>query len=195
MRCHLKTTVRISWELMVERMNSDLANTLGNLVNRTVSMSNKYFGGVVENKNVNEPVDEELKKVVLETPNKVIAKWKSCVWQMRSPKSLHCLNAATNTSTRQCRGHWQKTRQKERLATVLYNLVESISIGATLLESFMPETSDKVLAQLGAQKRKLSQMDTFGLYPSGNKVTEKPEILFARMDINEVMAKLQSFIR
>ena len=181
----------ISWELMVERMNSDLANTLGNLVNRTVSMSNKYFGGVVENKNVNEPVDEELKKVVLETPNKVIAKM----------EELRVADAITEIFTlfKRCNKYIDETMpwalakdeaKKERLATVLYNLVESISIGATLLESFMPETFDKVLAQLGAQKRKLSQMDTFGLYPSGNKVTEKPEILFARMDINEVMAKV-----
>ena len=181
----------ISWELMVERMNSDLANTLGNLVNRTVSMSNKYFGGVVENKNVNEPVDEELKKVVLETPNKVIAKM----------EELRVADAITEIFTlfKRCNKYIDETMpwalakdeaKKDRLATVLYNLVESISIGATLLESFMPETSDKVLAQLGAQKRKLSQMDTFGLYPSGNKVTEKPEILFARMDIKEVMAKV-----
>ena len=181
----------ISWELMVERMNSDLANTLGNLVNRTVSMSNKYFGGVVENKNVNEPVDEELKKVVLETPNKVIAKM----------EELRVADAITEIFTlfKRCNKYIDETMpwalakdeaKKDRLATVLYNLVESNSVGATLLESFMPETSDKVLAQLGAQKRKLSQMDTFGLYPSGNKVTEKPEILFARMDINEVMAKV-----
>ena len=181
----------ITWELMVERMNSDLANTLGNLVNRTVSMSKKYFDGVVENKNVNEPVDEELKKVVLETPNKVIAKM----------EELRVADAITEIFTlfKRCNKYIDETMpwalakdeaKKDRLATVLYNLVESISVGATLLESFMPETSDKVLAQLGAQKRKLSQMDTFGLYPSGNKVTEKPEILFARMDINEVMAKV-----
>ena len=181
----------ITWELMVERLNSELANTLGNLVNRTISMSNKYFGGVVENKNVNEPVDEELKKVVLETPNKVIAKM----------EELRVADAITEIFTlfKRCNKYIDETMpwalakdeaKKDRLATVLYNLVESISVGATLLESFMPETSDKVLAQLGAQKRKLSQMDTFGLYPSGNKVTEKPEILFARMDINEVMAKV-----
>jgi methionyl-tRNA synthetase len=181
----------ISWELMVERMNSDLANTLGNLVNRTVSMSNKYFSGVVENKNVNEPVDEELKKVVLETPDKVTAKM----------EELRVADAITEIFTlfKRCNKYIDETMpwalakdeaKKDRLATVLYNLVESISVGATLLESFMPETSDKVLAQLGAQKRKLCQMDTFGLYPSGNKVTEKPEILFARMDIKEVMAKV-----
>ena len=181
----------ISWELMVERMNSDLANTLGNLVNRTVSMSNKYFGGVVENKNVNEPVDEELKKVVLETPNKVIAKM----------EELRVADAITEIFTlfKRCNKYIDETMpwalakdeaKKDRLATVLYNLVESISVGATLLESFMPETSDKVLAQLGAQKRKLSQMDTFGLYPSGNKVVDKPEILFARLDLKEVMEKV-----
>ena len=182
----------ISWELMVERMNSDLANTLGNLVNRTVSMSNKYFGGVVENKNVNEPVDEELKKVVLETPNKVIAKM----------EELRVADAITEIFTlfKRCNKYIDETMpwalakdeaKKDRLATVLYNLVESISVGATLLESFMPETSDKVLAQLGAQKRKLSQMDTFGLYPSGGKVTDKPEILFARMDVKEVLEKAE----
>ena len=136
-------------------------------------------------------IEEELKKVVLETPNKVIAKM----------EELRVADAITEIFTlfKRCNKYIDETMpwalakdeaKKERLATVLYNLVESISVGATLLESFMPETSDKVLAQLGAQKRKLSQMDTFGLYPSGNKVTEKPEILFARMDINEVMAKV-----
>ena len=165
----------ISWELMVERMNSDLANTLGNLVNRTVSMSNKYFGGVVENKNVNEPVDEELKKVVLETPNKVIAKM----------EELRVADAITEIFTlfKRCNKYIDETMpwalakdeaKKDRLATVLYNLVESISVGATLLESFMPETSEKILAQLG-----------------DGKVTEKPEILFARLDVNEVMKKVE----
>ena len=181
----------ITWELLVERMNSDLANTLGNLVNRTISMSNKYFGGVVTKTGAAEEVDDDLKAVVTATKAKVAAKM----------EELRVADAMTEIFGlfKRCNKYIDETMpwalakdeaKKERLATVLYNLVESISIGATLLESFMPETSDKVLAQLGAQKRKLSQMDTFGLYPSGNKVTEKPEILFARMDINEVMAKV-----
>ena len=181
----------ITWELLVERMNSDLANTLGNLVNRTISMSNKYFGGVVTKTGAAEEVDDDLKAVVTVTKAKVAAKM----------EELRVADAMTEIFGlfKRCNKYIDETMpwalakdeaKKERLATVLYNLVESISVGATLLESFMPETSDKVLAQLGAQKRKLSQMDTFGLYPSGNKVTEKPEILFARMDINEVMAKV-----
>ena len=181
----------ITWELLVERMNSDLANTLGNLVNRTISMSNKYFGGVVTKTGAAEEVDDDLKAVVTATKAKVAAKM----------EELRVADAMTEIFGlfKRCNKYIDETMpwalakdeaKKERLATVLYNLVESISVGATLLESFMPETSDKVLAQLGAQKRKLSQMDTFGLYPSGNKVTEKPEILFARMDINEVMAKV-----
>ena len=181
----------ITWELLVERMNSDLANTLGNLVNRTISMSNKYFGGVVTKTGAAEEVDDDLKAVVTATKAKVAAKM----------EELRVADAMTEIFGlfKRCNKYIDETMpwalakdeaKKDRLATVLYNLVESISVGATLLESFMPETSDKVLAQLGAQKRKLSQMDTFGLYPSGNKVTEKPEILFARMDINEVMAKV-----
>ena len=181
----------ITWELLVERMNSDLANTLGNLVNRTISMSNKYFGGVVTKTGAAEDVDDDLKAVVTATKAKVAAKM----------EELRVADAMTEIFGlfKRCNKYIDETMpwalakdeaKKDRLATVLYNLVESISVGATLLESFMPETSDKVLAQLGAQKRKLSQMDTFGLYPSGNKVTEKPEILFARMDINEVMAKV-----
>ena len=181
----------ISWELMVERLNSDLANTLGNLVNRTISMTNKYLGGVLENKNVTEAVDDDLKETVLSVPKAVEEKM----------DKLRVADAITEVFRlfKRCNKYIDETMpwalakdetKQDRLAEVLYNLVESISVGATLLESFMPETSDKVLAQLGAQKRKLSQMDTFGLYPSGNKVTEKPEILFARMDINEVMAKV-----
>ena len=181
----------ISWELMIERMNSDLANILGNLVNRTISMSNKYFGGIVENKGVVGDYDDDLKAVVTGTRDKVAEK-------MADLRVADSMTEIFNLF-RRCNRYIDETMpwvlakdeaSKDRLATVLYNLVESISVGATLLESFMPETSDKVLAQLGAQKRKLSQMDTFGLYPSGNKVTEKPEILFARMDINEVMAKV-----
>ena len=182
----------ISWELMVERMNSDLANTLGNLVNRTISMSNKYFGGVVENKGVAEAVDEDLKAVVLEEVKKVDAKM----------AQLRVADAITEIFGifRRCNKYIDETTpwtlakdeaKKDRLATVLYNLTEAITIGASLLESFMPETSEKILAQLNTKKRELDEMDTFGLYLSGNKVTDKPEILFARMDIKEVMAKVE----
>ncbi len=182
----------ISWELMVERMNSDLANTLGNLVNRTVSMSNKYFGGVVENKNVNEPVDEELKKVVLETPNKVIAKM----------EELRVADAITEIFTlfKRCNKYIDETMpwalakdeaKKDRLEEVLYNLVESITIGACLLESFMPETTEKILAQLNAEKRSYEELDQFGLYTSGNQVTDQPQILFQRLDVKEVMEKVE----
>ena len=182
----------ISWELMVERMNSDLANILGNLVNRTISMSNKYFGGVVENKGAAEAVDEDLKAVVLDEVKKVDAKM----------AQLRVADAMTEIFGifRRCNKYIDETTpwtlakdeaKKDRLATVLYNLTEAITIGASLLESFMPETSEKILAQLNTKKRELDEMDTFGLYPSGNKVTDKPEILFARMDIKEVMAKVE----
>ena len=182
----------ISWELMVERMNSDLANILGNLVNRTISMSNKYFGGVVENKGVAEAVDEDLKAVVLEEVKKVDAKM----------AQLRVADAITEIFGifRRCNKYIDETTpwtlakdeaKKDRLATVLYNLTEAITIGASLLESFMPETYEKILAQLHTKKRELDEMDTFGLYLSGNKVTDKPEILFARMDIKEVMAKVE----
>ncbi len=182
----------ISWELMVERMNSDLANILGNLVNRTISMSNKYFDGVVENKGVAEAVDEDLKAVVLEEVKKADAKM----------AQLRVADAITEIFGifRRCNKYIDETTpwtlakdeaKKDRLATVLYNLTEAITIGASLLEAFMPETSEKILTQLNTKKRELGEMDTFGLYPSGNKVTDKPEILFARMDIKEVMAKVE----
>ena len=182
----------ITWELMVERLNSELANTLGNLVNRTISMSNKYFGGVVKSTGVCEPVDEELKAVVLGTKAKVAAKM----------EELRVADAITEIFTlfKRCNKYIDETMpwalakdedKKDRLAEVLYNLVEGICIGASLLESFMPDTTDKILAQLNANKRTYEELDTFGLYPSGNKVTEKPEILFARLDVKEVMAKVE----
>ena len=182
----------ISWELMVERMNSDLANTLGNLVNRTISMSNKYFGGVVADQGITEPVDEDLKAVALETPKKVAAKM----------DDLRVADAITEIFTlfKRCNKYIDETMpwalakdetKKDRLATVLYNLVEGISIGAALLESFMPETSEKILAQLHAEKRSLSDMETWGHYVSGSKVTDQPEILFARQDVKEVLAKVE----
>ena len=181
----------ITWELMVERMNSELANTLGNLVNRTISMSNKYFGGVVENKGVEEPVDEDLKNFILSVPAKVDAKM----------EKLRVADAITEVFTifKRCNKYIDETMpwalakdesKQDRLATVLYNLVEGICMGTTLLESFMPETTKRILAQLNASERTLEDLKTFGLYPSGNKVTEKPEILFARMDIKEVMEKV-----
>ncbi len=182
----------ITWELMVERLNSDLANTLGNLVNRTISMSNKYFGGVVANKGVTEPVDEELKAVALATPGKVTEKME----QLRVADAI----SEIFVLFKRCNKYIDETMpwalakeesKQDRLATVLYNLVESIAIGAELLESFMPGTSKKILAQLNAQKRGLEQMNQFGLYESGTKVTDKPEILFARLDLKEVMEKVE----
>ena len=182
----------ITWELLVERMNSELANTLGNLVNRTISMSNKYFGGVVNNTGVTEEVDEDLKKFVLGTMAKVDAKM----------EELRVADAMTEIFNlfKRCNKYIDETMpwalakdeaKKERLETVLYNLVESILIGAELLESFMPETAERIRKQLNAQPRGKESLNTFGLYPSGNKVTEAPEILFARLDVKEVMEKVE----
>lgn len=185
----------ITWELLVERLNSELANTLGNLVNRTISMSNKYFGGVVTNKNNDggEPFDNELKEAAINTAKKVAAKM----------GELRVADAITEIFTlfKRCNKYIDETMpwalakdeaKKERLETVLYNLVEGICIGATLLEPFMPKTTEKILSQLNAPKRTFDELDSFGKYPSGNKVTEKPEILFARLDINEVMEKVEA---
>ena len=183
----------ITWELMVERLNSELANTLGNLVNRTISMSNKYFGGEVRSTGVTEAVDEELKTVVLGTKKKVTDKM----------EELRVADAITEIFTlfKRCNKYIDETMpwalakdetKKDRLSEVLYNLVEGICIGASLLESFMPETTGKILAQLNADQRTYEDLDTFGLYPSGNKVTEKPEILFARLDVKEVMEKVEA---
>lgn len=184
----------ITWELVTERVNSDLANTLGNLVNRTISMSNKYFGGVVNNTGVEEDVDADLKSVVLATPGKVAEKM----------DKLRVADAITEIFTmfKRCNKYIDETTPwilakndatKPRLETVLYNLIEGITIGASLLKPFMPETSEKILAQLNTTERALEDMDTFGKYPSGNKVTETPEILFARLDVNEVLEKAEEF--
>ena len=183
----------ITWELMVERMNSDLANILGNLVNRTVSMTNKYFGGIVENRNVCEEVDEDLKKVVLET----VAKTDEKMNRLRVADAISEIFNIFRRSNKYIDETmpWTLAKdeaKKDRLATVLYNLTESIAIGASLLYSFMPSTSEKILAQLGTEKRSLKEMDTFGLYPNGNRVVEKPEILFARMDIKEGLEKVEA---
>ena len=182
----------ITWELLVERMNSDLANTLGNLVNRTISMSNKYFGGVVTKTGAAEEVDDDLKEVVTATKAKVAAKM----------EELRVADAMTEIFGlfKRCNKYIDETMpwalakdeaKKDRLEEVLYNLVESITIGACLLESFMPETTEKILAQLNAEKRSYEELDQFGLYVSGNKVTDQPQILFQRLDVKEVMEKVE----
>ena len=182
----------ISWELMVERLNSELANTLGNLVNRTISMSNKYFDGVVTNTGVTAEVDEDLKATVLGTLAKVNEKMD----QLRVADALTEIFALF----KRCNKYIDETMpwalakdeaKKDRLEEVLYNLVESITIGACLLESFMPETTEKILAQLNAEKRSYEELDQFGLYVSGNKVTDQPQILFQRLDVKEVMEKVE----
>ena len=183
----------ISWELMVERLNSDLANTLGNLVNRTISMTNKYFGGVVERTGVREDVDGELEALALETPKLVRA----------SMEKLRVADAITEIFAlfKRCNKYIDETmpwalakdpEKQDRLKEVLYNLTECIAIGAELLTSFMPGTAEKILGQLGAAPRGLEAMDVYGQYPSGTKVTEKPEILFARLDIKEVLEKVEA---
>ena len=183
----------ITWELMVERLNSDLANTLGNLVNRTISMSNKYFNGVVTKTGVEEDVDADLKAVVTGTKEKVAAK-------MEDLRVADSITEIFNLFKR-CNKYIDETMpwalakdeaKKDRLAEVLYNLVESITIGASLLESFMPETTEKILAQLNGEKRSYEELNQFGLYPSGNKVTDKPEILFQRLDLKEILEKVEA---
>ena len=183
----------ISWELIIERVNSDLANTLGNLVNRTISMSNKYFGGVVTNKNVTDTMDEDLKKVATECVGKVIKKM----------DKLRVADAITEIFAlfKRCNKYIDETApwvlakddaNSDRLNTVLYNLCECISIGATLLQPFMPETSEKILKQLNTEARKFYDLERYGIYPSGNKVVEKPEILFARLDAEKVMEEVNA---
>ena len=183
----------ISWELLVERINSDLANTLGNLVNRTISMSNKYFDGVVAEKGCAEAVDEDLKAVVTGTLAKVSAKM----------EDLRVADALTEIFTlfKRCNKYIDETEpwvlakdeaKEDRLSTVLYNLVESIVIGASLLEPFMPTTAKRIVGQLNTQLRGFEELESFGNYPSGNKVTDKPEILFARLDAKEVVEKAEA---
>ena len=199
----------ITWDLCVERFNSDLANTLGNLVNRTISMTNKYFGGVVRQTGVTDEqvppagvisegqtgsIDEDLKRVVLETPKTVIEKM----------DALRVADAISEIFSlfKRCNKYIDETAPwvlakgedaltKDRLSEVLYNLVEAICVGAELLEAFMPDTSAKILTQLNAQKRTLEHMDVFGQYPSGGKVTEQPQILFQRLKADEVAAQIQ----
>lgn len=181
----------VSWELLIERVNSDLANTLGNLVNRTISMINKYHGGVVNNADIKLPVDDDLKQVVLDTPKKVNEKM----------DQLRVADAITEIFNlfKRCNKYIDETMpwalakegdMDDRLCTVLYNLVESITIGATLLQPFMPETAEKIVSQLSTSLRSVTELGTFGLYPSGNKVTEKPEILFARIDTAKMLEEI-----
>lgn len=185
----------ISWELMVERMNSDLANTLGNLVNRTISMSNKYFDGVVEDKGVVDEFDDQLKAVVTGARDKVQRK-------MDVLKVADAMTEIFNVFKR-CNKYIDETmpwvlakdeEKKDRLATVLYNLVEGILTGAALLEPYMPETAGKILKQLNAEPRSFEDLTTFGHYKSGTKVTEKPEILFARLDEEEVLKQAEELM-
>ena len=185
----------ISWELMIERMNSDLANILGNLVNRTISMSNKYFGGIVEDRGETGDYDDDLKAVVTGTRDRVADKM----------KDLRVADAITEIFQlfRRCNRYIDETmpwilakdeEQKDRLSTVLYNLVEGITIGASLLEPYMPETSGRILSQLNASAVPFEKLNTFGNYPNGTQVTDAPEILFARLDEKEVMEKAEAIM-
>ena len=185
----------ISWDLMIERMNSDLANTLGNLVNRTISMTNKYFGGVAVNYGVSDPVDESLFEVVTSTASKVTARM----------DKLRVADAITDIFTlfKRCNKYIDETApwvlskdesKKERLSTVMYNLIDSILIGASLLEPFMPETAKKIADSLNAPLRTMDQVSTMGTYPSGNKVTDQPQILFARVDAEKMMEEVNALM-
>ena len=183
----------ITWELVVERFNSDLANILGNLVNRTVSMSNKYFGGVVRSTGVTEEVDEDLKAVVTGARDRVAQKM----------KDLRVADAISEVFGvfRRCNKYIDETApwvlakdeaKSDRLAEVLYNLAESITVGASLLYSFLPDTAEKIVAQLHTQLRGFEELNQFGLYENGTKVTGTPEILFARLDAKDVMPKVEA---
>lgn len=185
----------ITWELVIERINSDLANTLGNLVKRTISMSNKYFGGTVENRNVHEAVDDDVIGVCTGAYRKV----------EQDMDTLHIADCLKDIFTvfKRLNKYIDETEpwtlakdenRKDRLATVLYNLTEGISIGTTLLAPFLPETAERIFRQLNTEKRGFDTLDQFGLYPSGNRVTEDPEILFARLDGAEVMKKVDMIV-
>ena len=182
----------ISWELMVERTNSELANILGNLVNRTLSMSNKYFDGVIFDKEVNEPVDDDLKEVITGTKARVEAK----MAELRVADAISIIFDLF----RRCNKYIDETMpwalakdddKNDRLATVLYNLAEGITVGATLLHSFMPSTSDKILEQFNTEPVQYDNLDKFGNYPTGTCVTQKPEILFERLDMEEVLKTVE----
>ena len=197
----------ISWELVVERINSDLANTLGNLVNRTISMSNKYFGGVVENKDVSTVTKKTDEGETVVDQSAIDADFKAQITATRDKAvermvDLHVADAISEIWNlfKRCNKYIDETEpwvlakeevNSDRLATVLYNLVEGIAIGAELIRPFMPETTDKILSQINASPRAFEELDQFGLYPSGQKVTDAPEILFARLKLDEVLAKLE----
>ena len=197
----------ISWELVVERINSDLANTLGNLVNRTISMSNKYFGGVVENKDVSTVTKKTDEGETVVDQSAIDADFKEQITATRDKAvermvDLHVADAISEIWNlfKRCNKYIDETEpwvlakeevNSDRLATVLYNLVEGIAIGAELIRPFMPETTDKILSQINASPRAFEELDQFGLYPSGQKVTDAPEILFARLKLDEVLAKLE----
>ena len=183
----------ITWELVIERFNSELANVLGNLVNRTISMSNKYLGGAVKSTGVTEPVDADFKAVVTAARDKVNSR-------MEELKVADAISEVFSVFRRSNKyidetEPWvlgKDEAKKDRLAEVMYNLTEAITIGASLLKPFMPDTADKILDQLNTQIREYDKLDSFGLYPSGNKVTDKPQILFARQDAEAVMEKVEA---
>ena len=183
----------ITWDLVIERFNSDLANILGNLVNRTVSMSNKYFDGVVRSTGVTADVDADLKALVTGTKAKVEEKM----------EKLRVADAITEVFAlfRRCNKYIDETTpwvlakdeaQHDRLSEVLYNLAESLTIGASLLHSFLPETAEKIVTQLSTTLREYDQLEIFGLYQNGTKVTDTPEILFARLNAKDVMPKIEA---
>ncbi len=183
----------ISWDLMIERVNSDLANVLGNLVNRTISMTNKYLGGKAQSTGVCESVDDELKNVVTACRDKV----KGCMDKLRVADAI----TEIFTLFKRCNKYVDETEpwvlgkdesKRDRLSEVLYNLIEGITVGACLLEPFMPDTTQRILSQLNAEKRGFDELDGFGLYKNGTAVTPKPEILFARLDPKEVMPRIEA---
>lgn len=185
----------ITWELLVERINSDLANILGNLVNRTIAMTNKYFNGVITNPHQDEDIDQELKDVALAMPGKVKAKMD----QLRVADAINeifILLRRTNKYIDETMP-WALAKdesQKDRLATVLYNLVESIRFSATALQAFLPETADRIFDQIQTDQRDFLQLDTFGRYPEGTRIVEKPEMLFARLDLQDVLKKVEEIM-
>ena len=183
----------ITWDLLVERINSDLANILGNLVNRTIAMTNKYFDGVVTNPEVYEEVDDELKQIALAMPKKV----QDLMDEFKASKALDEIFVLLRRTNKYIDDTmpWalaKETDKQERLATVLYNLIEAIRFAAIALEPFMPSTSTKILDQIHTDLRDFKDLSTFGLYPVGNKVTDKPQQLFARLDPKEVEKKVEA---
>ena len=183
----------MTWDLLVERINSDLANILGNLVNRTIAMTNKYFNGIITNPNVQEAVDQELKDIALAMPAKV----NDYMNEYKTSKALDEIFVLLRRTNKYIDDTmpWALAKdetKKDRLATVLYNLVESIRFAAIALESFMPSTSKKILDQINTDLRTIDTLNTFGQYVEGTKVTDKPQQLFARLDPKEVEKKVEA---